>query len=131
MNENRERGIQIFEEVYGKKQADGLRAYIENSDEFGVEHAKWSMDFAFGTVWARDGLERKMRSLAVLGMMIGLRQYDEIKYHTKMGTANGLTKTEIEEVLYSTIPYCGLPAANVAKAAMLDAFKELEATSAE
>ena len=127
MNESRERGIQIFEEVYGKERADHLRDYIENGTGFGAEHAKWSMDFAFGTVWARDGIERKMRSCAVLGMVIALRQSEEITYHTKMGMANGLTKTEIEEIFYSTIPYCGLPAANVAKAAMLKAFSEMEA----
>ena len=43
-----------------------------------------------------------------------------------MGLANGLTRQEIEEVLYTTIPYCGLPAANVAKAAMRKAFNELD-----
>ncbi len=131
MNENRERGIRIYEEVYGKDAADGLRSYIKRGTDFGHEHAKWSMDFAFGTVWARDGLERKMRSCAVLGMVIALRQSEEITYHTKMGMANGLSKTEIEEVFYSTIPYCGLPAANVAKAAMLKAFAEMEAGPAK
>ena len=44
-----------------------------------------------------------------------------------MGLANGLTQQEIEEVLLTAVPYAGLPAANVAKAAMLEAFRELEA----
>ena len=59
--------------------------------------------------------------------MFGLRQSDEIYYHTRMGLANGLTRAEIEEVLYSAVPYCGLPAANVAKAAMKRAFAEIDA----
>lgn len=125
MSYSREKGLQIFGEVYGDEAANGLKAYME-TDDFGVEYAKWSTDFAFGTVWTRDGIERKMRSCAVLGMMIALRQSDEIYYHTKMGLANGLTRQEIEEVLYTTIPYCGLPAANVAKAAMRKAFNELD-----
>lgn len=127
MEDTRERGIKIFEEIYGKAMADGLRSYIESSTDFGVEQAKWAMDWAFGTVWARDGLERKMRSCAVLGMLIGLGQYDEIKYHTKMGLANGLTRKELEEIFLTSVPYAGLPASNVAKAAMLKAFAELEA----
>ena len=53
-------------DVYGDAAVEGLKAYMESSD-FGVEYAKWSTDFAFGTVWASDRLERKMRSLAVLG----------------------------------------------------------------
>jgi alkylhydroperoxidase/carboxymuconolactone decarboxylase family protein YurZ len=125
MSSSREKGLQIFQEVYGEAAADGFRKYLE-TDDFGVEQARWSADFAFGTVWAREGIERKMRSSAVLGMMIALRQYDEIRYHTKMGMANGLTKQEIEEILYTTVPYCGLPAANVAKAAMREAFRDLD-----
>lgn len=123
---SREKGLEIFGDVYGDAAVAGLKGYME-SDDFGVEYAKWSTDFAFGTVWASDRLERKMRSLAVLGMMIALRQSDEIYYHTRMGLANGLTRTEIEEVLYSAVPYCGLPAANVAKAAMKRAFQEIDA----
>jgi 4-carboxymuconolactone decarboxylase len=125
VSNEREKGLAIFTEIYGEDAAKGLDGYM-NSGAFGAEYAKWANDFAFGTVWARDGLERKLRSCAVLGMMIALRQSDEIKYHTKMGTANGLTRQEIEEVLYTTVPYVGLPAANVAKAAMLQGFKELE-----
>lgn len=125
MTSSRKKGLAIFRDVYGDEAVAGLEAYME-TDDFGVEYAKWSTDFAFGTVWARDALERKMRSCAVLGMMIALRQSDEIRYHTKMGIANGLTRAELEEVLYSAVPYCGLPAANVAKAAMKQAFKELD-----
>lgn len=64
-------------------------------------------------------------------MMIALRQTEEIKYHARMGMANGLTKTEIEEILYSAVPYVGLLAANVAKAAMVEVFKEQEGDGAE
>ncbi len=128
MSYSREKGLAIFGEVYGEAAAQGLATYME-SDDFGVEYAKWSTDFAFGTVWAREGIERKLRSCAVLGMMIALRQSDEIAYHTKMGLANGLTRQEIEEILYTAVPYCGLPAANVAKAAMKKAFRELDAAA--
>ena len=125
MSVEREKGLEIFADVYGEDAASGLKAYME-TDDFGVETAVWSNDFSFGTVWAREELERKTRSAAVLGMMIALRQSDEIYYHTKMGIANGLTKQEIQEILYSSVVYCGFPASNVAKAAMKKAFKELD-----
>tara|TARA_R110001599_G_scaffold26856_2_gene94676 strand:+ start:121330 stop:121722 length:393 start_codon:yes stop_codon:yes gene_type:complete len=128
MNKQRDTGLQIFEEIYGEAAAAGAKQHLE-TDEFGVEQAKWAIDFAFGTVWSRDGLQRKIRSAAVLGMLIALRQTEEIKYHTKMGIANGLTKQEIEEILYTAVPYCGLPASNVAKAAMKEAFAELDETA--
>jgi 4-carboxymuconolactone decarboxylase len=127
MSEAFEKGIKIFGEVYGDDQAQGLRSYLASGEGFGKLQAQWSMEWAFGTIWSREEqLSRKMRSCAVLGMVIGLGTYDEIKMHTKMGTANGLTKDEIQEIYYSAIPYCGLPQSNAAKAAMIEGFKELE-----
>jgi alkylhydroperoxidase/carboxymuconolactone decarboxylase family protein YurZ len=128
MSEAFEKGLKLFGEVYGEDQANGLRAYVSgDSDGFGKLQAQWAMEWAFGTIWTREELlSRKLRSCAVLGMVIGLGTYEEIKYHTKMGTANGLTKDEIQEIYYSAIPYCGLPKSNIAKAAMLAGFEELE-----
>lgn len=131
MNENFEKGLAIFRDVYGDEAADGLRSYVDKDEGFGVKQAEWSMEWAFGSVWTREEqLARRDRSLAVLGMMIGLRSFEEIRYHTKMGIANGLTRQEIEEVFYSALPYCGFPIANTAKAAMLAAFKDLDEAAA-
>ena len=127
MSEEFEKGLKIFGEVYGNDQANGVRSYVASDDSFGNLQAKWAMEWAFGTIWAREELPRKLRSCAVLGMTIGMGAADEIKMHTKMGIANGLTRDEIQEIYYSAIPYCGLPRSNLAKAAMLEGFKELEA----
>jgi 4-carboxymuconolactone decarboxylase len=113
MSEEFEKGLKIFGEVYGEDQANGVRSYIASDDSFGNLQAKWAMEWAFGTIWSRDELPRKLRSCAVLGMTIGMGTADEIKMHTKMGIANGLTRDEIQEIYYTAIPYCG--------------FKELEA----
>ncbi len=130
MSDALEKGLEIFGGVYGADVAEGCREAIESGDDFSALHVRWSMEWAFGSVWARDELPRKMRSLAVLGMVIGLRQFEEIKYHTIMGMANGLTRKEIEEVFFTAIPYCGLPIANTAKRAMLAGFAEVEEKSA-
>jgi 4-carboxymuconolactone decarboxylase len=126
MSQEREKGLKIFEEVYGEEMARGIAAFIASAHEFGVKQAEWALDWSFGSVWAREGLERKLRSCAVLGMLIGLRAHDEIRFHTKMAIANGLTRHELEEIFYTAIPYAGFPAANFAKAAMLEAFAELD-----
>jgi alkylhydroperoxidase/carboxymuconolactone decarboxylase family protein YurZ len=127
MSDDFEKGLALFADVYGQDMADGCRKGAESGDDFTALHIKWTMEFPFGQVWTReDKLSRRDRSLAVLGMCIGQRSFDEIKYHTFMGVANGLTRAEIEEVFFSTIPYCGFPAANTAKAAMTAGFKALE-----
>ena len=124
----REKGLALFEEVYGTDAAAGLSGFMA-SGRFGAEIARWANDFSFGTIWSRGKLERKLGSCVVLGMVMALRQSDEIRYHTRMGLANGLTREEIEEILYMAVPYCGFPAANTAKAAMLAGFAEVDAAA--
>ena len=127
MSEDFEKGLAVFADVYGPEAAEGCRKGAESGDGFTALHIKFSMELPFGQVWTREEqLSRRDRSLAVLGMCIGQRSFEEIKYHTIMGVANGLTRAEIEEVFFSAIPYCGFPAANTAKAAILEGFKVLE-----
>lgn len=128
MSDTFEAGLAIFADVYGTEMAEGCRKAAQSGNDFDSLHVKWSMELPFGQVWTReDKLSRRDRSLTVLGMMVGARNFEETKYHVKMGIANGLTRAEIEEVFFSSIPYCGFPAANLAKSAMIEAFAELKA----
>ncbi|KHK90581.1 carboxymuconolactone decarboxylase family protein [Novosphingobium malaysiense] len=126
----RDKGLALFAEIYGEDMARTTREHMESNTAFGAKQTEWTIDFAFGEVWSRDGLERKMRSCAVLGMLIASRAYDEIVYHTRMGLKNGLTRQELEEIFYSAIPYAGFPAAQSAKKAMLEAFAQIDAETA-
>jgi 4-carboxymuconolactone decarboxylase len=126
MSDAREAGLKLFGEIYGAEMAKGVDEQARSTN-FGSMQSEWTLEWAFGSVWCREALERKLRSCVVLGMLIGQGQSDEIKYHTKMGIANGLTRSELEEIFYTAFPYCGFPKANTAKEAMLAGFAELEA----
>lgn len=126
---SREKGLAIFGEIYGEDMARSTREHMASSTVFGAKQSEWSIDFAFGEVWSRDGLARKARSCAVIGMLIAQRAHDELVYHTKMGMKNGLTRQELEEIFYTSIPYAGFPAAQNAKKAMLQAFAELDGSA--
>lgn len=125
MGEERTRGIEFFGDVFGAEDKAGLADHLGTS-EFGKECATWAADFAFGTVWTRPGLDRKSRSCVVLGILMALRQTDEIKKHVRVALSNGLTVKEIEEILYLSVPYAGFPAANSAKHAMIAALRDIE-----
>ncbi len=128
MSEDFEKGLAVFADVYGQEMADSCRKGAESGDDFMALQIKWTMEVPFGQLWTREEqMSRRDRSLAVLGMCIGQRSFDEIKYHTIMGVTNGLTRAEIEEVFFCSIPYCGFPASNTAKAAIQEGFKVLEA----
>lgn len=125
MEDELDMGIGLFGKVLGDQAADDLREHIA-SDQFGKEYAAWAAQFAFGTVWSRGVLDPKLKSCAVLGMLIALRQTEEIKYHVRMALADGMSEREIEEVLYLSVPYAGFPAANTAKQAMIEVLREVE-----
>ena len=66
---------------------------------------------AWGTVWQRDGLDRKTRSLVTVAMLTALGRQTELKGHVRGALNNGATVQEIQEVLLHATVYCGFPAA--------------------
>ena len=67
--------------------------------------------FAWGSVWTRDQLSLRDRSLLNLAMLTALNRPHELALHIKGALNNGLEPFEIEEALMHAGPYCGLPAA--------------------
>jgi 4-carboxymuconolactone decarboxylase len=70
--------------------------------------------YAWGDVWARDGLDRRTRSCVTLAVLAALRAHDELAMHVRAARRNGVTADEIGEVLLHTAVYAGVPAANAA-----------------
>jgi 4-carboxymuconolactone decarboxylase len=66
---------------------------------------------AWGTVWCRDGLELKTRSLITVAMLTALGRSQELKGHLRGAINNGATPEEIREVLLHAAVYCGAPLA--------------------
>lgn len=123
MNDLQSLGLTLFSEIMGEERAAEMRRGLE-SPGFGGAMAELATEFAFGRVWARDGLERKQRSLVTIGILIALRQTAELKNHFRIALTNGLTKREIEEAVLQSVPYVGFPAATTASSAMLEVFRD-------
>jgi len=82
---------------------------------FGAEIGELAKDNVFGNLWPRCGLSRRDRSLVTLGILIALRAENELRYHIPIAIRNGLTRREIEEVIYQATGYAGFPAASSAR----------------
>jgi len=115
--DKRERGIDYLGKSLAAGEGDSLREHLAGAD-FGKECASWAADFAYGTVWSREGLDPRSRSCVVIGILMALRQTEELK---------GISRTELEEILYLAVPYAGFPAANTAKWAMKEALAAIDA----
>jgi 4-carboxymuconolactone decarboxylase len=68
--------------------------------------------YAWGEIWSRPGLDRRMRSAITLTALVAGGHWDELALHVRAARRNGLTQDEIKEVLLQTAVYCGVPAAN-------------------
>lgn len=110
MSNDRETGLRTYTEMRGTNRAASMEGLAKGS---GAEAAiaALSLDFVFGKVWARGGLDKKQRSLVTIGILIALRQTAELENHLRIALTNGLTCDEIEEAIVHAAPYAGFPAA--------------------
>ncbi len=124
LDKKSERGLAVIGEMMGPKFSAALRA-AATSGKFGSAISKLAVDYAFADVWGRDGLEKKQKSLIVIGVLIAQRQTAELKNHVKIGVANGLSVRELEEALIQATPYVGFPAIASATTAVIEALREI------
>lgn len=71
-------------------------------------------DVLFGTVWERQGLSKRDRSLITVATLIAGYRTNELPFHLKRALENGVTKDELVEVITHLAFYAGWPAANTA-----------------
>lgn len=104
-----EAGIQVRREVMGDAFVD--TALERNAGSDGEALQKHVTETVWGSVWTRDGLARRDRSLLNIGMLVALRATEELRGHVRGALENGLTRTEITEAIIHASGYCGAPAA--------------------
>jgi 4-carboxymuconolactone decarboxylase len=73
--------------------------------------AQLTDDVLFGDVWARPGLSRRDRSLATVSALIAMNRPDQLRSHLALARQNGLTETELVEVITQLAFYAGWPSA--------------------
>jgi 4-carboxymuconolactone decarboxylase len=104
-------GMKVRRAVLGDAHVD--RA-IERTTEFTAPFQEFITNYAWGSVWTREGLDRRTRSVVTLSVLAALGRENEIEMHVRGALRNGLTPAEIGEVLLHTSIYAGVPAANAA-----------------
>jgi 4-carboxymuconolactone decarboxylase len=103
-----ERGLKLRKRVLG---AAYVERQLANADAFSMPMQELATKSAWGMVWARPGLPRKVRSMLNIAMLVALGKAEELELHLDGAIRNGVTKKEIGEVLLHTAIYCGYPAA--------------------
>jgi 4-carboxymuconolactone decarboxylase len=107
----RETGEATRRAVLGDEHVDRSQA---GRSAFNAPFQDFITRYAWGEVWARDGLDRRTRSAITLAVLTALGRENEISLHVRGALRNGLSEAEIAEVLLHTAVYAGVPAANAA-----------------
>lgn len=104
-------GLAVRREVLGPAHVD---AALAKADEFTSDFQEMITRYAWGGIWTRPGLDRRMRSAITLTALVAGGHLEELALHVRGALRNGLSRDEIAEVLLQTAIYCGVPAANSA-----------------
>lgn len=104
-------GLAVRREVLGPDYVDAALARVDATT---AEFQEMITRYAWGHIWTRPGLDRRMRSAITLTALVAHGHLAEVELHLRAALRNGLTKAEIVEVLMQCAIYCGVPAANSA-----------------
>jgi len=104
-----EQGMEVRRAVLGDAHVD--RA-IERTSRFTEDFQDFITRYAWGEIWTRPGLDRRMRSAITLAALVASGRENELTMHIRAARRNGLTDDELKEVLLQCAVYCGVPAAN-------------------
>ena len=97
---------------------------IANTTELTADFQDFITRYAWGDIWSRPGLERRMRSVAVITSLIAHGHHEELAMHLRAALRNGLSVAEIKEVILQSAVYSGVPAANTAFRIASEVFAE-------
>jgi len=117
----KERGVAVRKEIFG---AEAVEKRMSALGDFGAPLQDLINAYGYGDVWSRPGLDRRIRSLVVIGMNAAINRSAEFKVHVNGALNNGCTPDEIREVCLTVALYAGIPAANDAHRIALEVFKE-------
>jgi len=103
-----DKGLQVRKAVLGEAYVNNA---LKNVDEFNKPFQDLLNEYCWGSVWGRDELPRKTRSMLNIAMISILNRPHELRAHLRGALNNGVTRVEIREILMQVAIYGGMPAA--------------------
>jgi 4-carboxymuconolactone decarboxylase len=102
------RGQEVRKAILG---AGHVERTAKNRTAFNAEFQDFLMQYAWGEVWSRPGLDHKQRSMLTIAMLVAMGKTDELKLHIRASRNTGVSRDEVKEILIHSVIYAGVPAA--------------------
>lgn len=102
-------GLDVAEQLA----ADKLDHFVKSGvAEIAPDFARMVIEFAFGDIYSRDGLDLKSRELIAIAVLAANGNAGpQLRVHVESADSAGISKAEIVEVMMQIALYSGLPAA--------------------
>lgn len=118
-----ELGMKIRRSVLGDKHVDRAEKDKSNLDE---SFQEFIVRGAWGSVWSRNQLTKRERSLLTIALLAALGHDEELAMHLRATVNTGASKQDIREVLLHIGVYAGVPVSNSAFKIAKEVYEELE-----
>lgn len=115
-----QRGQELRHAALGQYGEERTRLF----QSFHPELMRYPIEFVWGTVLARPGLDMKTREMLTLAIAIATGKLREVRSHTRGYLNAGGTKEEIVEILIQIAAYCGFPTYIEGVYGVLEVFEE-------
>lgn len=123
MTDRHEDGMKIRRRVLGDAHVDGAQA---RTTEFDAPFQQMITETAWGSVWARDTIPLRDRSMLTIALLAATGNFAEIPMHIRATANTGATKDDVMEALLHVAVYAGVPKANHAIALAKETYAEME-----
>jgi 4-carboxymuconolactone decarboxylase len=106
--DRRTRGLRTLAEISG----DSGKGVVDSLRDIAPDLANWIVDFSYGDVMARPGLDLRSRQFATIAALTALgNAQPQLKVHIGGALNVGCTPQEIVEVILQMAVFAGFPAA--------------------
>ena len=103
-----ERGKRALAEIDGEA---GARV-VQSLEDIAPDFARYLIEFPFGDIYSRPGLDLKSREIAVVAALTAMgNAAPQLKVHIHAALNVGVTRDEIIETIMQMAVYAGFPAA--------------------
>lgn len=109
-NDRYEAGMHVRRAVLGEAHVERATAA---ATEFDQDFQRWITENAWGSVWTREHLDRRTKSLVTIAILAALG-HDELELHLRAASNTGASPRDVAEVFFHVGVYAGVPAANSA-----------------
>jgi 4-carboxymuconolactone decarboxylase len=117
-------GMATRRRVLGDAHVDRAEAA---KDDFDTPFQRLITESDWGSVWARDTISPRERSMLTIALLAGLGNDHELAMHIRATANTGATPEDVLEALLHVAIYAGVPRANHAIRIAKETFAEMEA----